>query len=93
MNRRNFFARVVGAAVLSRFLKPAPVVARDFELYEFHVVSTPVAAKVRKLSVQWSCAVEQELQAFHSVQAEKVIEQILAGVVEPEQQRVQYEML
>lgn len=84
MNRRNFFARVVGAAVLSRFLKPAPVVARDFELYEFHMVSTPVTAKVRKLTAQWSCDVAQDMQAFHHVQSERVIEQIFAGVVEPE---------
>lgn len=82
MNRRNFFARVVGAAVLSRFLKPAPVVARDFELYEFHVVSTPVTAKVCKLSAQWTLEAEN-LQLWDD----------FAGVVEPEQQMVQHEML
>lgn len=74
MNRRNFFARVVGAAVLSRFLKPAPVVARDFELYEFRVVSTPVTAKVRKLTAQWTLEAEQNLQLWDD----------FAGVVEPE---------
>lgn len=86
MNRRSFLARLLGTPALGRLLPtlvPLALQAKP-KVVEFRMVSSPVVAKVRKLSATWTCEVAQEMNAFHYARAERLLEQVLAGVVKPE---------
>ena len=82
MKRRSFFSRLIGFPILVKHL-PLALQAKP-KVVEFRMVSSPVVAKVRKLSAPWTCEVAQEMNAFHYARAERLLEQVLAGVVKPE---------
>ena len=98
MKRRFFLQRLIGLPVFAKCL-PLRLQAQPAELT---LVSTPVVGTTRKLVARrltavWTCEMEDNLQAFHNIKAEKVLEEavnnFVAGVVKPEQQRVQVESL
>ncbi len=93
MNRRSFFQRLVGLPILARCL-PLRFQATP-QAVEMKLVSTPVVAKARKLKTVWTCETDS-WHAYHYADAEKLVVEAVryfAGVVEPEQQRVQVESL
>lgn len=76
MNRRGFFKRIGAFAALCA-MSPALISA----------ASTPKIVKYKKLKVTWSEELAQDLKAFHGIDAEKEISNMLTHELNEEIKR------
>jgi hypothetical protein len=53
----------------------------DFELLEFHVVSSPVTARTRKLRAVWTAEGDQELRVHVDASARELLAHVLSNPV------------
>jgi hypothetical protein len=55
---------------------------RDYqEPFHLTLVSVPIVARTRKLKTVWTCEFEQDLNAYHSIKAEKILTEQLKNVI------------
>lgn len=69
MNRRNFFSNLIGGIVAAS-VAPSIIVPR-FADRTFWKPSKKIVIPHGKLKITWSSEMEQDLQAYHNIDAEK----------------------
>lgn len=77
MDRRAFIVKAAAFVAFGRFIKPAVQAAATPAPFEMKLVSTPIVAQARKLKAVWTCELDQDLQAMHSLSAEDVLVDVL----------------
>ena len=79
MNRRRFFGNL--AVILGASMAPTIFVPKNPVQWGRPTIFVP---KVRRLKAVWSCELEQDLQAFHGLNAEAEISELMNGYVRQE---------
>ena len=80
MKRRGFLR----ALLLAPFAKPVVQAAytalvnyNPIPIVHLRLTSVPIVAKVRRLKANWTCELSQDLQCYHSIDAEEELKRVL----------------